>query len=385
MRRTWDPTVLAVVLAVVMLVGAVSATGGLGPGEWRAKRYAGGASIRLDLRPPVNQGQVRIAMDLATSELEGFDAATFDRRGAPLHFRWKRDAGTLVFEGEGGRGPRGSFRLDPDPRFVEAWRALGATDPDPADLIHMATAGVRLGDLERLLALGYRDVAASTMVRLAHEPGSMQWIEELHALGVQSRIDEVLRLRAHGVRPDDVRAFKDAGVGAGIEDIIRLRNRGIEASYVKGMIAAGIVAEDLEGILRLHAHGVSVEYTTSIRGSGLPEAAVEEIIRLRNHGVEPNYVRGLIESRLPDPSIEDIVRLHAHGVHTDYVQAAVETGGGERDVEDVIRLHNHGVPTDFMQSFSRKVGAPPSTERTIRAWIQGAGSVEEPETAEAGR
>ena len=118
MRKTWDPTLPTVLLAVAMLVGTVAATGGLGRGDWRGALASDGGSVRLDLCPAVGTLRVRLSSDVPTGELEGFERAAFERQGAPIRLAWKHDAGTFVLEGEGGRRPRGRVRFEPDPAFV---------------------------------------------------------------------------------------------------------------------------------------------------------------------------------------------------------------------------------------------------------------------------
>lgn len=211
MRRSWDPTFLAVIVAALMVAGTVAATGGMAPGEWRAKLDAPLNSVRVELRLAEENWQTRVSTDIPAGELEGFDAAAFGRSGAPLRLSWKRDPGTFFFEGEGGRRPNGKIRFEPDAAFAERWRSLGLEEPSVSDRIGMAVHGVRLADVERLHELGIRDLASGSVTRLAHEPDAMRWIEELHELGVQPRLEDVFRLRAHGVPAEYAAELRSSG------------------------------------------------------------------------------------------------------------------------------------------------------------------------------
>jgi hypothetical protein len=350
MRTTWDPTVPAVLAAIVVLVGTVAATGGIPPGQWRGDLGSDSQSVRLDVRLAEGRSRTRISTDVATAELDGFDAAAFRRAGAPLRLAWKRDAGTFVFEGEGGRRPGGKVHFEPDAAFRERWRALGFETLAESDFLRMAVDNVRLADAERLHELGYGPIDADTLVRLESEPGSMKWIEQMHAAGLRLELDDLFRLRSHGVTMDEVRAYQSAGVPLDIESLLRLHDHGIDPAYVKGLFDAGVANDDFDGIVRLHAHGVAPDYVSRLRSSGYSGFGVEEILRLHDQGVDPEYVRGLVASRLPGLSLDDIVRLHAHGVPADYVRAVVESGPGGRDADDVIRLHSHGVTANVARA-----------------------------------
>lgn len=348
MRRTWDPTVLAILLAVAILAGSVAATGGLAPGEWKGKLEAGGGAVHLSLRAASGGSDVRTSFSVEPDELEGFDAAAFERGGEPLHLTLRRSAGTFVLEGEAGRRPRGSFRFDADPGFVDGWRALGFEELEERDLMVLAMHDVRLAEAQRLHQLGYAGFDARDMIRLSDDPGMVEWVEGTQGLTPRPDLDDLFRLRAHGVEPETIRAFADAGLGTiEVDALIRLRNHGIDAGYLRGMIEAGVDADDLEGVVRLHAHSVSPDEVAQLRAAGLPGIGIDEQVRLKGHGVEAAFVRGMVESGLPELSIDDILRLFTHGVETDFARALVASGPGKEGTDAVIFLHNHGVSADW--------------------------------------
>ena len=362
MRKTWDPTVPAILLAVAIVVVSVAATGGLAPGEWKGKLEAGRASVLLAFRAAAGGGEVRMSFSVAPDELEGFDAAAFERAGAPLHLTWRRSAGAFVFEGEGGRRPRGSFRFEADPAFVEGWRALGLRTLDQGDLVGLAMHGVRLADVERLHQLGYSGIDARAMIRLSAEPEMIEWVEGMQGLTPRPDLDDLFRLRAHGVDADTIRSFAESGLGSiGIDALLRLRNHGIDAGFVRGMIDAGVDARDLDGILRLHSSGIDPDAVVALRAAGLPGIGIDEQLRLRNHGVEAAYVRGMVESGLPDLSVDDLLRLSAHGVGTDFVRVLVAAGPGKKGANAVILLHDRGMSEEWAREMAELGygGTPP--------------------------
>jgi hypothetical protein len=350
MRRTWDPTIPAVLAAIIMLVGTVAATGGIPPGEWRGRLSSDRQFVRLDLRLVDGNNQTRLSTDVAATELDGFDAAAFARSGAPLRLTWKRDAGTFVFEGEGGRRAGGKVRFEPDATFAARWSALGFGPLASNDYLRLAEQNIRLDDARRLKELGYGPLDMNDLIRLGSEPDAMKWLEEMHSMGLRLEVGDVFRFRSHGVSLD----------------------------YVKGVIDAGVAKDDLEGILRLHAHGVPTDYVARVRSSGYPGVDVDDLIRLHDQGVDADYVHLLVDSHLPELSLDDVIRLHAHGVPADYARAIVEIGPGRRDADDVIRLHEHGVSADFIRSLARTARRDLTVDDVIRASNRGLTSLSDP-------
>jgi hypothetical protein len=384
MRRSWDPTFPTVVAAIVMLAGTLAATGGLSPGQWRGKLGSDPRSVRLELRLAEGVRQTSLSTDVPASELDGFDPAAFRSSGAPLRLTWKRDAGTFVLEGQGGRHAGGNVRFEPNAAFEDRWRELGFGTLENGDLLRMAIHGVHLADAERLKGMGYTPVDTDTLIRLGSEPGSVKWLEEAHAMGLRLEIEDLFRLHSHGVSMSDVRAFETAGIPFDVDNLIRLESHGVDAAYVKGMIDAGVGNDDLEGILRLHAHGVPTEYVAKVRSSGYSELDVDDIVRLHDQGVDSGYVRGLVESRLTGMTLDDIVRLHAHGVPADYVRAIVAIDAG-RDADDVLRLHGHGVSAEFVRSFVASGRRDPTVDDVIHAAAAGPASIGDPAETNEGR
>ncbi len=380
MRKTWDPTGPVVVLAFLMLVGTVLATGGLGPGEWRAE-LGSGHSLRLDLRPRIASGQLRVSADVPLDALEGFDRGAFRTGGAPLRLSWKRDPGTFVLTGEGGRRPSGEIEFAPNPEFVQHWHALGFAPLAGHDLERLAIEDVRDAEIDALSEMGVRGLDARELILLHSHDVSLPWLKDVQQIEPAPDLDEVVRLHDQGVSGEEIRAVAALGAGIGIDELIRLSRHGIDASYVGGLIDAGVSADDIDGIVSLHSRGVSTSYVAGLRSAGLKDARVDEIARLHDHGIDTRYVAGMTQAGLSGPSIDDLVRLHAHSVPTEFARSIVavlpasdidsiillhdhsvgaewvtemaELGYGRLGPQDLTRLHDHGVSSDLARALAR--------------------------------
>ena len=351
MRRTWDPTFLAVLLATAMLVGTVLATGGIAPGEWRGRLEASGERLRLELRPAIGPGSFRWSFTIDPGKIAGFDAASFERDGAPLELRFAREAGTFLLTGEGGRRPRGPLRFEPGPEFVERWRALGFEPPTEMDLMRLAVDDVSIDDAVAVHGLGYRSVGASDLLRMSAHGISIEWLTEIQALGERPDLDDVVRLHAHGVSAEEAQALGRLGLRIATNDILRLHDHGIRPEYVGDMIEAGVDGDKVDDVVRLHARGISPDYVAGLRASGMRDVPLEDVLRLHDHGVAADYVRGMVDSGFDDLAAGEIVRLQAHGVPVDYAQVVVASTG-RRDVGSAILLHDHGVGADWIREMA---------------------------------
>ena len=371
MGRTWDPTVPAIILACGLVAGVVASTGGLEPGGWRGTLATNGQTVRLEMRLDQRGSHIRLTTDVPTGELEGFDAASFSKSGAPVRIAWKRDAGSFVLDGTGGRHPAGSVRFEPSASFRESWRGLGLEPLGDGDLFTMAISGVQLAVVQDLVAEGADHLDAGDVIELARDPDAMRWVKELKGRGAPIRLRDVFLLRNHGLSPGTYRDYLQSGVEADVEEIVRLHDRGVDAAYVKDLLQAGVRAHDLEGIERLHAHGVAADYVARIGTSELRETGVDGITRLHDQGVGDDYVHDVTASGLTGVTLEGIVRLHAHGVPADYVRIVADYGPGDRAVDDAILLHDSGVSTEFLRSRASSGTARPTTESTIRSWARG--------------
>jgi len=353
MKQTWDPTILAVTTAAAMLAGAMAFTGGLGPDEWKAKALPDGRTIQLDLRIDRATGDSQLSFPVERETLEGLDAAAFGRSGAPLHFAWKQDPGTLRFDGVGGRKPRGSVRFEPDPAFVSQWEALGYAPPGDEELLLLTVHGVRLADAAKLRELGYTDVDAGDLLRLDLSPDRLEWIEAMRGVGAARDFADLVRLQSHGVDVDEARRFSALGLTSmSVDDFLRLRGYGVGPEYLQGLIDARFEMDDVDAIARLAQHGIAPAYVAGVRAAGLRDAGVDDIVRLHSQGIDTDYARDVVSAGLPEASTDAVVRLHAHGVGSEYVNVVLQALSAARGTDAIVRLHDHGLSEDWIREMA---------------------------------
>jgi beta-lactamase regulating signal transducer with metallopeptidase domain len=132
-------------------------------------------------------------------------------------------------------------------------------------------------------------------------------------------VDELIRLRQHGVTPEFLDQMSALGYTTrSIAELIRLRDLGVTPEYVRGMREAGFRNLPAALLIELRQQGVGPDFARAFAALGYREA--RDLIRLRQHGVSPEWVKEMKDLGYSSLSIEDLVRLRGAGVMPDLVR-----------------------------------------------------------------
>ena len=120
--------------------------------------------------------------------------------------------------------------------------------------------------------------------------------------------------------------------------------------FLQGLAAAGYVKVSVDDVIKLKEHGVEPPYIKGILGAGLGRPGVDELIRLREHGVDPEFVAVVVRSgAVNDLNFETIIRLREHGVDGGDLGRMRAFGFGPYSTDDVIRLRENGITADRIE------------------------------------
>jgi beta-lactamase regulating signal transducer with metallopeptidase domain len=157
-------------------------------------------------------------------------------------------------------------------------------------------------------------------------------------------------------RPSDgyLAGLTDAGyTHIAVEEIIRLKHHGVEPRYIKRMLATGLGPLGVDQLIRLHVNGVSPEFATSIIGSGLAKGLdVESVIQLRHNGVDGEEMLRIRGLGFGPYSVADVIRLRHNGVDASTFEALKEVGAVS--VEDAIQFRQSGVTMHTVREARRQ-------------------------------
>jgi hypothetical protein len=341
-------------------------------GEWRAgvdvlKRNRG-SGINIEIR----EDRSTYGFYLPTERAPRIEGKTSD--GSTLHFVIEAESGDLEFDGVvKNKVASGRYVFEPNKEYAAEAGKLLRAEPTNDELLKLAFARVSLGYIK-----GIHEALPSSnlddMVRLRHHGLDPDGVKAFVAAGF-ARVEEITRLRNHGVTPEYATKARAAGYGKSAEEITRLRNFGVTPEYLTGWKEAGFALSadeivklrnfgvqpeygaawkkagydiDPEGLVRARNFGVPIEFAAALGGDKKP--SLDEVVRMRQFGINADFYRD-IKGVKPDYSVEEIIRLRQFGVSSDYMKAICATRN-DFTAEQIVKLRSFGVPAEYVAALN---------------------------------
>lgn len=309
-------------------------------GTWESRLPMFGDSIRFDLE--IESGDA-ITLRQPADAFDGLTRTRLKTTGETLRFGWTRAAGTLRFEGQGrwfGR-PSGTLSLETEPEFVEQLEQLGIARPTPRQLLDLLIRDVPGNTVAALSDAGYTNLEIRDLTQLDSHGVRSELITEMQRLDDRPTVNEMVRLRIHGIGASTFRQLDELSLGSlAVEDLIAYRINGIGPSYLRGMVDAGIPLHDRETIVRLRRHGISPDYVVGLT-DGTTSLTMEDVVDLRINGIDTSTYRELAE--LGYAAADQVITLQRHGIDPAYVRRLSDGGNDGLSVEQLIDARRRGL------------------------------------------
>jgi hypothetical protein len=263
-------------------------------GMWTASTWSVKDIERIQLN--MNREHSNWGQDFKISAFEGLSRAQIaSSADVPVRFALRRDAGTISFDGSfrDGEGA-GHFTFTPNDSYLATLRSMN----------------VRLDDTED------RDrTEGEELYRLAMFDVSLDFIRQMHDLGYDAGVHDLVRFRIHGVSPDMVRELRTLGLDhVPAEDLVRMRIHGATPEFIREMANSGYRNLTVETLVRFRIHGVTPEFVREIASLGYRDVAGEELVRMRIHGVTPEFIRQVEDAGYKNVPVEKLIQMKIHGV-----------------------------------------------------------------------
>ena len=84
--------------------------------------------------------------------------------------------------------------------------------------------------------------------------------------------------------------------------------KALPPSFIEGLPESGYQRIALEEVIRLRNHGVSPEFIEGLKRAGYAGLPIDQLIRLRNHGVTPEYIEKMKAQGFKSLSIDQLVK-----------------------------------------------------------------------------
>jgi len=158
------------------------------------------------------------------------------------------------------------------------------------------------------------DPAPTTLLEDKDKKSAGSWLDEIEAAGFRNlSIDELIRLKAHGIDGDYIRKLRASGFNLSLDDMVRFRAHGIDDDFINEMKSVGLQGLSADELIRLRAHGADAAWIKEMQSLGLPKLSMDDIIRIRAHGIDADFVREA-RKRFKDITLDQMITLRAHGI-----------------------------------------------------------------------
>jgi hypothetical protein len=344
-----------------------------GEGSWRAPLTLFKTDRKNGVSIEVHQNNSTFGFYLPVEQIPELQKS----EGSEVHFVLGADAGDLVFTGAVSKKEKeasGHYEFQPNKDFAAEVGKLLDTKLTDEQLLNLAFSRIELAYVRGMAGIGIHPTLDDVLRLRGHglDPGGVKafvaagfstvdaivalrahgvtpdYATHARALGYGKTAEELTQLRNHGITPEYLQGWKDAGFALSTEEVVNLRNHGVTPDYGAAWARAGIPLKP-EELVRARNFGVNAEYAQALKAAG-EKPTVDEIVRLRNFGVSPEYFSS-IKAVNRAYSVEDIVRMRQVGMSADYIKI-IASARSDLNTEQLIQLRNHGVPAEFVTALS---------------------------------
>lgn len=347
-------TLLAFLAVVVGMAGlivpdavrAVRAADALLHGRWMIDARDDRGWVQLNLMVRDGKGHTGWnGRDIPLAKLEGLTGQQLDGPSSDVHFRVRRDAGTIDCQGRvsGGEGG-GVFDLELDPSFAQALERRGVGRPTQLQQTRLALADVGLGLLDELRAQRLPTPDVDELVTMGDHGVDLDYVRGMSQLGYRmGTLGELVKARDHGVDPRFVRGLKDAGYDRlSFSELLTARDHGVDPRFIAEIAEFSNDKLTLAELIELRDHGVDGRYISGMKKLGLAEGSLASLKRSRDHGVDPHYVADMADAGYDGLSLESLVRARDHGVDGRYARRYNARIGRKATLEALIQARDRG-------------------------------------------
>jgi hypothetical protein len=196
-------------------------------------------------------------------------------------------------------------------------RALGAVDQTKVAAADLLRAG--------LSGLGVEDLNRFADARLAYP------------------LNDLIRLKAFGIEPAFIAAWREAGRRFTVEELIRAKSFHLKAETAAGWKKAGY-AMSLDDLIRADSFHIAPEYGAQWKEAGCG-FSLDELIRANSFHLEPSFA-AVGKAAGYEWSLEDLIRVNSFHLSAGYIKGMADAGY-RFSVDDLIRLNSFHITPDF--------------------------------------
>jgi hypothetical protein len=265
-------------------------------------------------------------------------------------FTLTREAGKMTFKGVfQSHFGHGSYQFTENAGYKTYMAQLGYKGIDSELLLNMFFTDINKAYFDYLRTNGYTKINNEELKDLAEQGMTHKVLADYFELfrtenyGHQP-IDKLVELHEHGVNPQFVRSFHEAGFKTvPLDKALELRDHGVSPAFIAEFKKMGYGNISLDQAQDLRDHGVNPQFISSIQNMGYKNVTLDKAQDLRDHGVNPEFIKGIQALGFKDLSLDQAQELRDHGVTIAYIQKTKAKGlSNIHTLDDYIRLKDTG-------------------------------------------
>ncbi|HYC58930.1 MAG TPA: hypothetical protein VEK79_05120 [Thermoanaerobaculia bacterium] len=218
----------------------------------------------------------------------------------PVQFAWKREAGTVVFDGVFRNGSGGGQMIfTPNRNYLDAIKALGVeidTGADDEELFTLAMVDVSAAYIRSMQAEGFR-VRIEEYMSMAMFRVTPSYIREIRGLvGRDVSADKLVELKIHNVTPEYIREMRVSRPELSLDDLVEARIFRVTPEFAAEMARAGYRNLSHDDLVQLRMFNVTPEYIRQLAAAGYRNVPVQKLIEMRMFRIEPEFLDKMMKA-----------------------------------------------------------------------------------------
>jgi hypothetical protein len=168
--------------------------------------------------------------------------------------------------------------------------------------------------IDQLERSGYRNMSVDQMIAMKIHGVTVDYINEIKALGWTATPDQLVSFRVHGVNAETVKQLRALGYSLTPDQAIAAQVHQIDSAFANGWKQAGLTGLSFDDLIALKVHGAIPAEAGELRSLGFKQISADDLVHLHVMGVTPDYIREVRRRGFNDLTLDQIAQMKQLGI-----------------------------------------------------------------------